>query len=154
MKKIIVCVCALLVMLVSNFNGQTLVSPTDVQLVMEPQTDVQLSESEADTLTDPFSMMDVNMVMNVSTVLTLLDTVNVSKIHVKIGRTSGLSDIVEHSFAFDDYSPGLDFSYERDENSIKIGVGGFADAEILYAEIYLEDVSGNRSLTTFVNTEE
>ncbi len=154
MKKLVSTLLLVFTVAIIGVKAQTIVSPTDVQLVIEPQVDITLSESEADTLVDPFDAIDDNLVMDVSVVMTLSDTATVSLIHVKVGRTTGANDIIEHTFTFDNFSPGSGLIYEREENSIRLGVGGHSNAEILYAEVYLEDSSGHTSEIILTNTED
>ena len=77
--------------------------------------------------------------------ITLQETTNISKIHVKVGTLDGTSDKLEYSFIYDNYSgypPNL--SYSRNGNIVSLQIGEYS-AGIYYYELILEYTSGTFS---------
>ena len=77
--------------------------------------------------------------------ITLQETTNISKIHVKVGTLDGISDKLEYSFIYDNYSgypPNL--AYSRNGNIVSLQIGEYS-AGIYYYELMLEYTSGTFS---------
>lgn len=146
MKKIIFITILLIVMAV-NVNSQTISAPENVSLNLELTQAKQIPNEVADTLMDPMSILTSSDTLNISVFLETADTVNLSKIHLKLATTDGGNDLLDHVFDFD-ATPASGFFYERDGNLIKIGLGQYLYHRIYYCEIYFEDTFGNLSDVT------
>jgi hypothetical protein len=68
-------------------------------------------------------------VFNVHIHVSLFDTTGINNVIVKVGRTSGSSDVIESSYAFDTYRNGYD---------IVIDLGNYSNLLHYYAEVKLE----------------
>jgi len=82
----------------------------------------------------------------------LQDTLNLSKIHVKLGTTSGGSDLFSKDFSFDvsgNFSDST--SYTRNGLNVLLGIGQFIGLNSYYAEVRLEDTSQNLSDPIYYN---
>src|SRR5688500_351274 len=78
--------------------------------------------------------------------LKLQDTLNLAKIHVKLGTTPGGSDIFSKDFLFDvEGSFSDNTSYWRGGLKILLGIGQFTGLNSYYSEVQLEDTSQNLS---------
>jgi hypothetical protein len=78
--------------------------------------------------------------------ITISDTVNISKIHVKIGSDENLSDILNYSFLFDN-TIGLPIGlvYFREGNRIRLQIYETQTSDRYFYEVMLEDIFGNLS---------
>lgn len=82
----------------------------------------------------------------------LQDTLNVSKIHVKLGTTQGGNNLFSKDFLFDvsgNLSDGT--SYVRNGLNVLLGIGQFVGLNSYYAEVRLEDTSQNLSDAIYYN---
>jgi len=78
--------------------------------------------------------------------ITISDTVNISKIHVKIGSDENLSDILNYSFLFDNtIGLPLGLVYFREENRIQLQIYETQTSDRYFYEVILEDIYGNLS---------
>jgi hypothetical protein len=75
----------------------------------------------------------------------LLDSTQVNKIHIKLGRTEGGNDLFDSYFVFDNYSPGNNTSYERNLFNVIMGLGVFQNLNNIYASVYIESTIGTTS---------
>lgn len=82
---------------------------------------------------------------SVSVVLLLSDTLNIDKIHYKLGRTIGGSDLLEGVMLYDDHQYMNTVSSIKVLNQISLNFGVFGDIKNLYSEFYIEDSAGNTS---------
>ena len=76
-------------------------------------------------------------------IVTLSDTTDINNIEVRIGTTSGGTEIFSHVFAFD-VQTGLPggLSYLRNSYIVTLGIGTFTDKSTFYGEVR---VQGNNS---------
>ena len=127
-------------------KAQSLNLIADVQLFLEPTTPHTI---------DTLAMMDPNMggmpnmtsfddseEFKFSTSVLLLDTTEVSKIHVKAGRTQGGADLFNGSFDYDNTTPGNGLSYSRNKKHIVLGIGNFTNLRNIYTEVSIENTNG------------
>jgi hypothetical protein len=78
--------------------------------------------------------------------LKLQDTLNLAKIHVKLGTAPGGSDIFSKDFLFDvEGSFSDNTSYWRGGFKVLLGIGQFIGLNSYYSEVQLEDTSENLS---------
>ncbi len=122
-------------------KAQSLNLIADVQLFLEPTTPHVL---------DTLMMNTPNMIMEFddseefkfSTSVLLLDTTEVSKIHVKAGRTQGGADLFNGSFDCDNATPSSGISYSRNKKHIVLGIGNFTNLRNIYTEVSIENTNG------------
>lgn len=98
------------------------------------------------------SIINYDTIYDVSCIITLQDTMDISKIHVKMGTASGTSDKLNYAYLYD-INTGLqgNLSYNRNGNIVTLGVGEFS-AFIYFFEIKLENTSGTVSQAQMWNT--
>ncbi|HET6243900.1 MAG: hypothetical protein H0V01_04440 [Bacteroidetes bacterium] len=84
-------------------------------------------------------------IYNMECILILQDTINVSRIHVKVGTYNGASNMFNYAFLFDINAgfPGSQ-SYYRNANTVKLNLGQFSAGNYYY-ETKLEYISGAMS---------
>ncbi len=85
--------------------------------------------------------------------VTLSDTVNLSKIHVRMDTADGGNHLVDYAFNFDQ-STGLPtgYAYARAGKILYITIGQFIDYPVVYAEARIEYPSGAMSAAKKYNT--
>lgn len=84
--------------------------------------------------------------------LTLLDTVNISKIGVKIGSSSGLGDVEDYNFTFDiDTFLPTGYAYYRDGNEVHLTLNEHLTGNF-YFEVKLIDTNGISTIPKKWNT--
>lgn len=134
-----------LLLFTHSIKSQDLHLISDVQLFLEPTTDHIMDTS---LLMDPMAMeaeidsFDDTEEFKLSVSVLLLDTVEISKVHVKLGRTQAGSDLFDSYFEFDDNSPSGGRSYSRDGKHIVLGIGDFINLRNIYSELYIENING------------
>ena len=79
--------------------------------------------------------------------LTLVDTISISNIHIRLGTSAGGTELFDGFFTFDNYELDEGQEYIREENNLRITIGIFEWDPALYAEVKLEDVNGQFSET-------
>ena len=81
-------------------------------------------------------------IYNCICVITLMDTANISKIHVKTGTSEGASNILEYPFSYDVYSGyPQNLSFSREGNKVTLHLGEFS-ANIYFHELMIEYTYG------------
>ncbi len=145
MKKIISTLVLGLAITV-GLKAQTVPSPTEVMVNMEPVNEMVIPEEVLDTLSNPMSLLGPTEELNLSVSMILTDTNTVSKIHIKLGTTLGGSDLLENTYIYDG-TPSEPLSYFRDGDMLTLGMGTHLNSGVFYCEIILEDSTGNTSLT-------
>lgn len=128
-----------------GIKAQTVPSPSEVTINIEPVNQLEIPDEVLDTLTDPMYLLGPNDNLNLSISMLLADTNTVSKIHVKLGTTSGSNNLMEHTYTYDNHNPGGSLTYSRDGKMLKLGMGTFLNSGVFYCEIKLEDSVGNFS---------
>lgn len=126
-------------------NAQTVPSPSEVVINIEPVNQVEIPDEVLDTLTDPMSLLGPNDNLNLSVSMLLADTNTVTKIHVKLGTSIGSNNLVENIYTYDNITPGGNLTYSREGKMLKLGMGSFLNSGVFYCEIKLEDSVGNFS---------
>jgi hypothetical protein len=129
-----------------NIKAQSLHLISDTQIFLEPT-----SPHVIDTLmmSDPASMemeltgFDDSEEFKLSVSVLLLDTVEISKVYVKVGRAQGGDDLFNSFFEYDDYTLATGVSYVRNKKHVVLGLGNFINLRNIYTEIYIENTSGS-----------
>lgn len=83
--------------------------------------------------------MQLKVRMNLQTIQ------DVDKIHVKVGTTSGGTDLAQHIFLLDNVTNlPIGYDYIRDEGTLKLTMGKHLNPPtIYYVEVIIEDINGN-----------
>jgi len=85
-------------------------------------------------------------------IVSLDDTNDVAKIHLKMGTTSGGGEVYSKTILYDQTSNlPIGFTYSREGDSIEIKAGGYSYG-FYYYEVKLEDDSSNVSLAQTWNS--
>jgi hypothetical protein len=151
MKSILLGIIGFLI--ASSTMAQSLLDPLDIQVIIEPTTDIVIEDNVADTLIDILDIMSDTDPMLVKLSLNVQDTVNVSTISIKVGRTLGGNDVIENTFTMDNNSPGNGYTYEREGLIVTLGAGNHTDVETLFYEVYFEDANSAASQVITGSTE-
>ncbi|MDQ3191757.1 MAG: hypothetical protein M3Q58_09195 [Bacteroidota bacterium] len=87
----------------------------------------------------------LDTIYNIECSLILQDTINISKIHIKVGTSNGASDMLDYAFLYDINAgyPGNQ-SYYRNLNEVILGLGQFPSGLYFY-ETKLQYTSGTFS---------
>jgi hypothetical protein len=126
--------------LVKTLSAQSLLPPSrmEVYMIVAPDDTTNLF---GDTTFAVHTKLKGKMVVN------LRDTLNISKIHVKLGTTNGGSQLLNRVFVYDlrgNFNDGT--SYMRNKKTLYLGLGNFVGLTNYYGEVTLEDIDGD--LTT------
>lgn len=80
--------------------------------------------------------------------LQLPDTINVSAIVVTLGNTTGSSNLLTHSFTYDQKT-GLPSGlvYKRERKEVQLTLGSFPIGVAMYGQYIIKDNNGNTVLT-------
>ena len=143
MKKLISTIALGLVMSL-GLQAQTVPSPSEVTINLEPVNEIVIPDEVLDTLTDPMNLLSPTDPLNLSVSMLLADTNTVAKIHVKLGTTLGGNDLLENTYTFD-VTPSGSLSYFREGIMMNLGMGEHLNTGVFYCEIKLEDSTGNFS---------
>jgi len=143
MKKAISTIVLGLLMTV-GVMAQTVPSPTEVTVNIEPVNEIVIPDAVLDTLTDPMSLLGPTDPLNLSVSMLLADTNTVAKIYVKLGTTLGGNDLLENTYDYDGTPSGA-LTYFRDGAMMTLGMGSHLNVGVFYCEIKLEDSTGNLS---------
>ena len=110
-----------------------------------------LLNAKAQTINDAFaSIADTTGQNNIFTIV-VSDSTGIAQIETKIGSESGNSDLLSHVFDFDS-QPGAPYSYFRNGNTLKIGIGTISQNGIYYGECRLKYSNGSWSSSfLFIN---
>jgi hypothetical protein len=127
-----------------NLNAQTVPSPTEVTVNIEPVNEIVIPDEVLDTLTDPMSLLGPNDPLNLSVSMLLADTNTVTKLYIKLGTTLGGNDLLENTYTYD-ATPTGNLTYFREGAMMTLGMGSHLNLGIFYCEIKLEDSTGNLS---------
>jgi hypothetical protein len=146
MKKVISTIVLGLIITV-GVQAQTVPSPTELTINLEPVNELIISEEVMDTLTDPMNLLGPTDALNLSVSMLLADTNTVAKVHVKLGTTLGGNDLLENTYTYDS-TPAGTLTYFREEEMITLGLGAHLNASVFYCQVVLEDSMGNTSLIT------
>lgn len=136
MKKLLILVLVFFLFLHSNGNAQTIQPPQkmEVWLTVAPS---DTSMHIGDTLFKANTHLMAKMVVRLN------DTVNIKKVHVKLGTADGASDIFQYDFTFDSLlTSNNGISYIRKGSTLYLGLGSFMGLNFFYAEVKLEDFTG------------
>ncbi len=149
MKKLII-LFAFVFSMTFSFS-QVVQTPVDIRLGLELLDQQTIPAEVMDTLQDP-SVLFTNSYFSVTAFMTIFDTVNISKIHVKLGTSEGGNDLLESEFLFDnpDQPNGLEFT--REEYAVCLGLGVYLKQENYFFKVYLEDINGQLSETITYQT--
>lgn len=131
------------------------VSPVqEVQLVLTPLIEQEISDEVLDTLTNSFYLLQQESQLKIALDIILQDSSQISKINIKLGSTPNTSDLLVHSFTFDQNNPGGLLSYNRTGNYIKLGLGSYPNTNnaFYYSEVEIEDINGNKSVIKSTDT--
>ena len=139
MKKNIFILIALTALfnLSNKLKAQTIsLSPERMEVFME------LNESNTSgTVND--TLFASNAQVKGRMVIVLQDSTDISKIYVKLGNTTGASNLLSKIFNFDQAGNFTDgTSYKREGLIIYIGLGNFTGLNVYYGEAKLEDANG------------
>ena len=143
MKKLISTI-ALGLIVTLGLQAQTVPSPSEVTINLEPVNEIEIPDEVLDTLTDPMNLLSPTDPLNLSVSMLLADTNTVAKIHVKLGTTLGGNDLLENTYTFD-ATPSGNLSYFREGIMMNLGMGEHLNSGVFYCEIKLEDATGNFS---------
>ena len=119
------------------------VSALRFQMNMVQEFDVV--QQGLDNLEDPLVDGNVNPSMYYFANFDLSSILDVAKVHVKFGTTSGGQEIGYQTIDFDSV-PSYPLSFERVSEHVKIGVGEHPFSETVFCSVYLEMNDG--TLTT------
>ena len=126
-------------------KAQNLHLISDVHIFLEPTTphaiDTMMLMDTTNTITN-YTGFDDTEEFKFSVSVLLLDTVEISKIYVKAGRTQGGNDLLESYFEYDNNTPANGISYSRHLKQMDLGIGNFINLRNIYTEVYIENTSG------------
>ncbi len=142
-KKILI-MAALINAIMFEIKAQTVPSPSEAYLNMELINSTVIPDEVLDTLTNPMNIVASTDVLKISLSMLLVDTNVVNKIHIKLGTTSGGTDLLEQTFNYDT-NLILPQSYFREEEMVSIVFGEYINSSVFYCQIILEDIAGNLS---------
>ena len=143
MKKIVSTI-VLGIALTVGLQAQTVPSPSEVTINLEPVNEMVIPDEVLDTLTDPMNLLSPTDQLNLSVSMLLADTNTVAKIHVKLGTSLGGNNLLENTYTYD-VAPGGNLTYFREGVMMNLGMGAHLNSEVFYCEIKLEDSTGNLS---------
>lgn len=143
MIKIYFIVASLFLISMSALGQSPLPEPQDVRVKYIPSSDILVDSTVADTLIDAFDLVDDNFLMNLEVSVLTSDTLQLNRIHLKIGRSSGVWDVFSSFFEFDQVPAQTGLTYQRINDEIIMGVGSHSNVDDLYYEILFEDVNGD-----------
>ncbi len=127
---------AMLLLFYVHASAQDILPAKRIDLMMEvAPNDVSL------TSTDTTFSSTTSVITKV--IIVLQDTANLSKIHVKLGSTSGANNLLAKDFIYTTpgtYSDGT--SYARSGNVLYLNLGTRLGLQNCFAEIKLEDTFG------------
>jgi len=93
---------------------------------------------------DSLPSLTDSTVFSVEMNVNLFDTLNIQELEVKIGTSSGASDIFSHSFVFDvSGSLGSGLFYLRDAYSIQLGLGNRMQMLNYYSQVRIKKADGS-----------
>lgn len=137
-KNIFILIALTVVLALSNkLKAQTIsLIPARMEVFME------LNEADpSGTVND--TLFAANALVKGRMVIVLQDSSDISKIYVKLGNTTGASDLLTKTFNFDQAGTFADgTSYKREGLVIYLGLGTFTGLNIYYGEAKLEDANG------------
>lgn len=95
---------------------------------------------------DSLPLVTDSTIYQVGMNLNLYDSTDIQSIEVKIGRTDGGTEFINHDFAFDvSGSLAGGMSYFRNGYSIQLGLGELAGVYSYYAEVRIKHLNGSYS---------
>jgi hypothetical protein len=129
-----------------GLQAQMVPAPREVNINIAPLRSIQTFGDGLllDSLTNPMSLLTPNDTLLLSLSILLVDTANLSKIHVKLGTTLGGDDLFTNTYTYDS-TPAGSLTYFRDRALMTLGMGTHLNSGIFYCEIKLEDSMGNFS---------
>ncbi|MCX6276180.1 MAG: hypothetical protein NTV09_13345, partial [Bacteroidetes bacterium] len=78
-------------------------------------------------------------IISVIMTIQLFEFTGISSLHVKLGTTSGGSDLLDKTFSFDvSGSVGNGCTYSRNENTVTLGLGSYNGLTSYFSEVKLE----------------
>jgi hypothetical protein len=123
--------------------------PSNVEVVLE-----NVVSSSTASLFDTSSFNINSLVFQAKLLVEVVDYTNVSKIHIKLGTSSGASDLIQHVFTTDPLQMvPLYFSYSYENNLYTLEVGQYTGLTTYYCEVQLEYSDGQFSLPTLYSSE-
>lgn len=128
-----------------SLKAQTVPSPSEAYLNMEPLNPQIIPDEILDTLTNPMNLVTANDTLKISVSMLLEDTLVLSKIHIKLGTTLGGNNLLDQTFLYDNGNLTLPQGYFREKEIVTIVLGEYPYTGVFYNEIVLEDVDGNQS---------
>ncbi|MFZ7114433.1 MAG: hypothetical protein ACO1G9_03555 [Bacteroidota bacterium] len=141
---ILVFVCCLFFFPTFNCSAQNTYPVLSMDLTTEAIGN-HLTSDSLPLMTDT-TIFDVGMNVN------LYDTLNIEEIEVKIGSTSGGSDIFSRSFVYDvSGSLGSGVSYSRDEYKIHLGLGSHMQMLDYYGQVRIKKTDGSYTTAVVFN---
>jgi hypothetical protein len=125
---------SLLLLLVSSFvtSAQTPSAPKAIQIIMR-----------VDPSDTTMHKGDLNFKANTkvigTAVIALKDTVNIYKVHLKVGTTDSTGNLLTKSFLFSQCGDFIDgTSFYKKGNALYIGLGMFTGINLYFGEVKLE----------------
>jgi len=133
----------LLMLLVFGVKSQTVVPPVEAHFNIETveSSNVALLPGNMDP-----SQISMGDTIKLSITMQLADTINISKIHIKIGTTEDGDDLFSNEllYVLKNYS-GSTHTYSIDEKYITLSLGKLYNSEFFYGEIIIENNQGEFS---------
>jgi len=125
----------------SGVEAQTITIPANLSLIVQPDAQVLMTAIQADTATNPMSILTSADTVEISLIFLSPDTTGVDSVIATIGTTLGGSDVLQHTFVFDQ-TPAGNLSWLRTGTSIKLGAGHHAYSTPLFGTIQLKSSLG------------
>ncbi|MGB0870177.1 MAG: hypothetical protein ACPGSD_11330 [Flavobacteriales bacterium] len=154
MKKVKILFNVIFLFVSLSLFAQNTTSIVDCSTVLIlPQEDIDNSITEIDTTLDITmdSIWTDQNNFNIMFVLELSDTLDINGVHIKLGNTSGDSNLLNSFYNSTNNIDLEDLIYDKYSNFLNIQSGEFTVDSLLFYEIKIEDLSGN-ILSTFSDT--
>ena len=154
MKKALTKILIIGLFLISGTLKSQVLPAQEVQIALKPLTPLVISDAVMDTLTDPFYLIQQDSSLNISVNIILQDTIALNIIHVKLGTTSGGSELMTQTFNYDGSAVGTGLTFSKSLNTVSLGLGTHLNTNnaLYFVEVKLEDTSGNQSIVTTTDT--
>ena len=154
MKKTLNSILIIGLFLISGSLKAQVLPIQEVQIALTPLTPLVISDAVMDTLTDPFYLIQQDSILNVSLSIILQDTADLNIIHVKLGTTSGGSELMTQTFNYDGSAIGSGLTFSKELNNVTLGLGTQPNINnaLYFVEVKLEDINGTQSVITTTDT--
>lgn len=114
---------------------------SDCYLILNSTTQDTVNYHVADTLENPLLVTSGSF--DLELVIELDSLSGIDLLEVEVGRTAGAADVVDHIFTYDDTAPGGSYTYLRNGDIIRLGLGTHTDVMEHHLEVVFKDNSGN-----------